>query len=84
MNMAKCKYAKKVKGTTYGANGTYCACTSPKAEVRGQYIGITKLYDIPTMGVSTALKKPGNWWSLCIDGKAVDTGVTPSRCDYYL
>ena len=81
--MPKCKYAKEVKVSLSGIKDTYCACKSPNAEVRRQYCGITSECDMPVMGSMSTPKRPGNWWTLCIGGKAFDTGVTPSQCDYY-
>ena len=81
--MPKCKYAKQVKINLPGAKDTYCACKSSRAEVRRQYSGISRECDLPVMGSMGTPKKPGNWWTLCIGGKAFDTGVTPSKCDYY-
>jgi hypothetical protein len=81
--MPKCKFAKQVKISLSGAKDTYCACKSQRAEVRNQYSGISRECGLPVMGSMSQSKKPGNWWTLCIGGKAFDTGVTPSRCDYY-
>lgn len=81
--MPKCKYSKQVKVSFLSARDTYCACTSPSAEIRKQYCGISNECDLPVMGGMSAPKRKGNWWTLCIDGKAFDTGITPSKCDYY-
>jgi hypothetical protein len=81
--MPKCKYAGKKKWNAPGASYDYCYCKSPKAESRSMYSAVTSAYGYPVMGCVVAPKKPGNWWTLCIDGKADENGRTPSRCDYY-
>ena len=82
MPKPKCKHAKLMTAPEEGK--MFCYCKSEGAKMRSRYAGVSRRNGEIVTGSSSAPKEPGNDWTLCVGGRCWQSGITPSKCRYYV
>ena len=63
---------------------TYCCCKSKGARTRSRYAHISGRNGEVVTGSSSKPLEDGNDWTLCFGGRCKNSGITPSKCRYYV